>query len=39
LAYRRQERRDTRTAWTRQQAGLAAEPGVITAEWHYGGTG
>jgi hypothetical protein len=34
LGSRRQERRDTRTAWTRQQAGLPAQPGIITAKWH-----
>jgi hypothetical protein len=34
LTSRRQERRDTRTAWTRPQNGLPAEPGVITSEWH-----
>lgn len=37
LTSRRDERRDTRTAWARQQAGLPAQPGVITAEWHYAG--
>jgi len=37
LASRRQERRDTRTAWAREQSGLPAQPGVITAEWHYAG--
>jgi hypothetical protein len=39
LRSRRQERRDTRTAWTRQQAGLPDQPGIITSEWHYAGTG
>jgi hypothetical protein len=39
LGSRRQQRRDTRTAWTREQAGLPAEPGIITADWHYAGTG
>ena len=37
LGSRRQERRQTRTAWIRQQQGLPAVPGVITAEWHYAG--
>jgi hypothetical protein len=35
LASRRDERRQARTAWARHQAGLPAQPGVITAEWHY----
>ena len=39
LGSRRQQRRDTRTAWARQRAGLPAEPGIITAEWPYAGTG
>ncbi len=37
LGSRRQERRDTRTAWIRQQHGLPAVPGAITADWHYAG--
>jgi hypothetical protein len=37
LGSRRQHRRDTRTTWTRQQHGLPAQPGIITADWHYAG--
>jgi hypothetical protein len=37
LTSRRQERRAARAAWAREQAGLPADPGVITAEWHYAG--
>jgi hypothetical protein len=37
LGSRRQGRRDTRTAWIRQQHGLPAQPGIITAGWHYAG--
>jgi len=37
LSSRRAERRQTRTAWIRQQAGLPATPGPITASWHYAG--
>ncbi len=39
LASRRQERRDTRTTWIRDQHGLPATLGIITSEWHYAGTG
>jgi hypothetical protein len=39
LRSRRQERRATRTAWTRQQQGLPATPGITTSDWHYAGTG
>jgi hypothetical protein len=37
LTSRRQERRDTGTAWIRQQHGLPAQPGLITASWRYAG--
>lgn len=37
LTSRRTERQQARAAWTRQQSGLPAQPGVITAEWHYAG--
>lgn len=37
LTSRRAERQQARMAWTRQQAGLPAQPGVITAQWHYAG--
>ena len=37
LTSRWQERRDTRTAWIRDQLGLPAAPGAITASWHYAG--
>lgn len=37
LSSRRQERRDTRTAWIRERQGLPATTGVITADWHYAG--
>jgi Replication initiator protein, pSAM2 len=37
LASRRAERQQARAAWTRQQSGLPAQPGVISAEWHYAG--
>ena len=37
LSSRRNERRQARTAWIRDHLGLPAQPGVITAEWHYAG--
>jgi hypothetical protein len=37
LASRRAERQQARAAWTRQQAGLPAQAGLISAEWHYAG--
>jgi Replication initiator protein, pSAM2 len=37
LGSRRDQRRQARTAWIRQQHGLPAQPGVITAEWNYSG--
>jgi hypothetical protein len=37
LASRRSERQQARAAWTRQHSGLPAQPGVISAEWHYAG--
>ena len=36
LTSRRDQRRQG-TAWARQQDGLPAAPGVITASWHYAG--
>jgi hypothetical protein len=37
LASRRAERQQARAAWSREQAGLPAQPGIISAEWHYAG--
>jgi hypothetical protein len=37
LGSRRSQRQQTRTTWIRQQQGLPAEPGAITADWHYAG--